>query len=114
MSPGLPCVGGTIHIQGPVQQNGGPARVELKEIPQISLVQPNDGGELQCRTIMSWLQPTKPSRIASTLSIPQPYRKHGRTNDPLELQRMLPAFPDFGYAQLRTEVSKQLGTLLYA
>lgn len=86
LSPGLLCVNGTIRIQGPAQQNGDPAHVELKEIPQVSPVQPSDGGELQSRAIMSWLQPSKPSRIAPTLSIPQPYRKYGRTNDPLSSQ----------------------------
>lgn len=88
-------------FKGPVQQNGGPARVELQEIPQVSPVQLNDGGEPQPRAITSWLQPSKPSQSASAPSIPQPYRKYGQGTDPMELQRMLPEFPDSSHAQLR-------------
>lgn len=100
-------------FKGPVQQNGGPAHVELQEIPQVSPVQLNDGRELQSRAIMSWFQPSKPSQSASMPSIPQPHRKYGHSNNPMELRRKLPEFPDFSDAQQGTKISKQLGTLLH-
>jgi len=86
---------GLYTFKGPVQQNGGPAHAELQEMPQVLPVQLNDGGEPQSRAVTSWLQPCKHSQSAAMPSIPQPHGKYRCGNNPLELQRKLPQFPDF-------------------
>lgn len=112
VSPDLPCISGTTQW-GPAQQNGGPAQVQPLEIPQLSAVQLNDTRQPQSRAITSWLQPSKPSQSASMLSVSQQYRKYGHSNNPMELRRMPPEFPDFSYAQLGTKIPEQLGTPLH-